>query len=71
MASHQRLGTDCRRKSPGGRVLLNKIKGETYLTRADFEIFLSQDSVYSLFVEADDNILPMIKDEVRDYQLVV
>jgi len=48
-----------------------RIKGETYVTRADFEVFLTQDASHALVIEADDNILPMVKSEVRGGTLTI
>lgn len=48
-----------------------RIKGETYVTRADFEVFLTQDDAHALVIEADDNILPMVKSEVRGGTLTI
>lgn len=48
-----------------------KIKGETYVTRADFEVFITQEDTFSLVIEADDNILPMIESEVREGMLTI
>ncbi len=48
-----------------------KIKSETYVTRADFEVFITQENTFSLVVEADDNILPMIQSEVSEGMLTI